>query len=188
MGLAASVAWRNLPLHPKTPPARQPGPPFPQGIAKTSREVGGRGRGRVGREGLWLEGRVLQCNGGEWVSLQTEVGARPTSGGSRLYGLYGKTTRTQNRGTDVSFVFGSWSLARLVIRALSPKPGNCFRQGLGPFHPKPEESEAESRESQQRGPWLLVGSCPTPLVVYWGPRTLFAVTIFQRWCVPPSSV
>ena len=39
----------------------------------------------MGREGLWLEGRVLQCSGGGGGTLQRAVGARPTSGGSRVF-------------------------------------------------------------------------------------------------------
>ena len=61
VGPAPSAAWRDLPslpppLRPRTPPPRQPRPP--------RKKSQGRGRGRVGREGLWLE-RVLQCNAGE---------------------------------------------------------------------------------------------------------------------------
>ena len=41
---------------------------------------GGEREGKVGREGLRLEGRVLQLEGG---TLQRAVGARPTSGSSQ---------------------------------------------------------------------------------------------------------
>ena len=48
--------------------------------------LGGRGRGRVGREGLWLEGRALQLHWGDGGTLQRGAGTRPTFGGSRDFG------------------------------------------------------------------------------------------------------
>ena len=39
----------------------------------------------MGREGLCLEGRVLELQWGGWGSFQRAVGAGPTSGGSRTF-------------------------------------------------------------------------------------------------------
>ena len=81
------------PLRPRTPPPHQPVPPSPGALQKEPRGVGGeegrrgvgggRGNERAGREGVWLEGRVLQLQWGIGGGLQTPVGARPTSGGSQ---------------------------------------------------------------------------------------------------------
>ena len=89
VGLAPSTAGGPSPSTPsRTPP---PTPDWatpsrtPGALQKEPRGVGGRGRERVGREGLWLEGRVLQLqwgNGGG--AVQTPVGARPTSWGSQF--------------------------------------------------------------------------------------------------------
>ena len=75
------------PPHPRTPfPPHQTGPPRPGALQKEPRGVGRRGRERAGREGLWLEGRALQLQWGiGGGTLQTPVGARPTSGGSQHY-------------------------------------------------------------------------------------------------------
>ena len=69
------------PPHPRTPPPppHQTGPPRPGALQKESKGVGGRGRERAGREGLWLEGRALQLQWG--MGGGCSVGARPTSGG-----------------------------------------------------------------------------------------------------------
>ena len=86
--------WPQLTLEgPPPPPALGPLPPTPdwaalsrtpRALQKEPRGVGGRGRERAGREGLWLEGRVLQLQWGMGGgTLQTPVGARPTSGGSQ---------------------------------------------------------------------------------------------------------
>ena len=67
MGLAPSAAWTALP--PSTPLAHGPlphtslGHPLPE-HCKKSQGVGGKKGGRVGREGLWLEGRVLHSQWG----------------------------------------------------------------------------------------------------------------------------
>ena len=67
-GSGPKYRWRALPLHPpRTPPptpdwaapSRTPGT-----LQKEPRGVGGRGRERAGREGLWVEGRVLQLQWG----------------------------------------------------------------------------------------------------------------------------
>ena len=76
------------------PPPHQPGPPPPGALQKEPRGVGGRGKERAGREGVWLEGRVLQLQWGMGGTLQTLVGARPTSGGfqSKVVFFQGKET------------------------------------------------------------------------------------------------
>ena len=50
-------------LRPRTPPPHQPGPPPPGALQKEPCGWGKR-EGRVGRKGLWLEGRVLQLQWG----------------------------------------------------------------------------------------------------------------------------
>ena len=65
-------------------PPYQPGPSPPGALRKEPRGVGGRGKERAGREGVWLEGRVLQLHWGMGGTLQTPVGARPTSGGFQI--------------------------------------------------------------------------------------------------------
>ena len=90
-GSGPKYRWRALP---STPPPRhlgplpphKTGPPRPGALQKEPRGVGGRGRERAGREGLWLEGRVLQLQWGVGVTLQTPVGARPTSGAPKMNG------------------------------------------------------------------------------------------------------
>ena len=56
------------PLHPPCAlgplPPHQPGPPPSGALQKEPRGVGGRGKERAGREGVWLEGRVLQLQWG----------------------------------------------------------------------------------------------------------------------------
>ena len=87
--------WPQLPLegHPLHPPPCTPGPlphtrlgrPVPEHCKKSQGGWGEEeGRGGGGREGFWLEGRVLQLQWGMGGTLQTPVGARPTSGGSQL--------------------------------------------------------------------------------------------------------
>ena len=73
MGLAPSAAWRAL------------GPPPPGALQKEPGALGGRGRERVGREGLWLEGGILQLQLGDEGDLRKGVVAGPTSRGSRWY-------------------------------------------------------------------------------------------------------
>ena len=80
VGLAPSAAWSPPPPTPRTPPPHQLGPPPPGALQKEPRGVGGRGKERAGRKGGWLEGRVLQLQWGMGGTLQTPVGARPTSG------------------------------------------------------------------------------------------------------------
>ena len=90
VGLAPSYGLEGPPGSPSAPPA--PLRPLPHislgrlswSIAKRARGVGARGRGSVGREELWLKGRVLQLQYGEWGgTFQRAVGARPTSRASR---------------------------------------------------------------------------------------------------------
>ena len=83
VGLVPSTAGGPSP--PPTPPrtlgplpSHQTGPPRSGAMQKEPRGVGGRGRERAGREGLWLEGRALQLQWGMGGgTLQTPVGARP---------------------------------------------------------------------------------------------------------------
>ena len=66
--------WPQVPLEgppPPTPPRTPPPTPdwaapsrTPGALQKKAKGVGGRGRERAGREGLWLEGRVLQLQWG----------------------------------------------------------------------------------------------------------------------------
>ena len=74
------------PLAPEDPsPPHQPGPPS-RTLAKRAKGGGGRGKERAGREGVLLEGRVLQLQWGMGVgTLQTPVVPRPTSGGSQKH-------------------------------------------------------------------------------------------------------
>ena len=57
VGLAPSAAWRARP-HPLAPlgplPLHQLGPSPPGALQKEPRGVGGRGKERAGREGVWL--------------------------------------------------------------------------------------------------------------------------------------
>ena len=55
--------WPQVPLE-GPPPPPPPTPPPPHALQKEPRGVGGRGRERAGREGLWLEGRGLQLQWG----------------------------------------------------------------------------------------------------------------------------
>ena len=71
----------STPLRPETPPPHQPGPPPPGALQKEPRGVGGRGKERAGREGVWLEGRVLQLQWGEgWGSSKHQLGPDPHLG------------------------------------------------------------------------------------------------------------
>ena len=83
--------WPQVPLEgpPSTPPCtlgplppHQTGPPRPGALQKSQGGWGGRGREREGREGLWLEGRVLQ--------LQWGMGGDPPNtswGQTHIWGL-----------------------------------------------------------------------------------------------------
>ena len=91
VGLAPSTAGGPSP--PPAPwdpcPRTPPGLPRPGALQKEPRGVGGRGREGARREGLWLEGRVLQLQWGMGGTLQTPFGSRPTSGGSQNNGMNG---------------------------------------------------------------------------------------------------
>ena len=69
-GSGPKYRWRALPLHPAWDPSppHQTGPPrpgLPEHGKKSQGGLGGRGRERAGRKGLWLEGRVLQLQWGD---------------------------------------------------------------------------------------------------------------------------
>ena len=95
---SACIKFRVPPLEPLPP--HQTGPPGPGALQKEPKApgVGGRGRERAGREGLWLEGRASDCNGGWGGTLPTPVGARPTSGGSQKFRPVGQQIGRTRRG------------------------------------------------------------------------------------------
>ena len=119
MGLAPSIAGGSSPpppppctLGPLPPP--QIGPPRPGALQKEPRGVGGRGRERAGREGLWLEGRALQLQRGMGGALQTPVGARPTF-----------------LGAPKIFRLGYPNPGKCSTRKISPKIHGKFHDTLG---------------------------------------------------------
>ena len=71
----------STPLRPRTPPPHKPRPPPPGALQK---EPGEReGEGREGRAATRGKRRQLQCGDPMVGTLQTAVGAGPTSGGFR---------------------------------------------------------------------------------------------------------
>ena len=70
----------STPLRPRTPPPHQPEPPPPGALQKEPRGVGGRGKERAGREGVWLEGRVLQLQWGTGGTSKHQLGPDPHLG------------------------------------------------------------------------------------------------------------
>ena len=82
--------WPRVPLKsPPTPlrprslgplPPHQPGPPPPGALQKEPRGVGGRGKERTGREGVWLEGRLLQLQWGLGGPSKHQLGPDPHLG------------------------------------------------------------------------------------------------------------
>ena len=70
------------PLRPRTPPPPPAWAAPSRSLAKRAKGWGEKGRRGRGGKGFWFEGRVLQLQWGMGGTLQTPVGARPTSGGS----------------------------------------------------------------------------------------------------------
>ena len=82
--------WPQVPLGgPPPPPPCALGPLPPTSLGRPLPEPCKKGQGRAGREGVWLEGRVLQLQSGMEGALQTPAVARPTSGGSQYMPLAG---------------------------------------------------------------------------------------------------
>ena len=85
VGLAASAAWKAFPFDPPYAlgsPHASLGSPLPEHREKSQ---GLEVRGRVGREGLWLEGRVLQPQrGGWWGPSKGQLGSSPHLGALEL--------------------------------------------------------------------------------------------------------
>ena len=117
--------WRQVPLggsspRPLAPPPASPRRPLPEHRQK--RQAGGawgEEGGEGGSEGLWLEGRVLQSPWGGY--LQSVVGARPTSGGSRFFGPQWKIV---SRGACFLLIKGG------VFRNLDHYNGKIFAAPL----------------------------------------------------------
>ena len=83
--------WPQVPLGgPPPPPPCALGPLPPnslaapsRSLAKRARGVGGRGKERAGREGVWLEGRVLQLQWGMGGPSKHQLGPDPHLGAPR---------------------------------------------------------------------------------------------------------
>ena len=113
--------FRSLPLRLGTLP------PPPTAWAAPSRSLAKRAKGGEGEEGRrgrggkglgpWLEGRVLQLQWGMGETLQTPVGARPTSGGSQ------KETNLKWGKNDLARLF--WCL---FLKGLIGGPLKIFSQ------------------------------------------------------------
>ena len=72
------------PLHDPLPPT-QPGPPPAGALHKEPKGgLGGRGEGRAGREGVWLEGRVLQLQCGMGGPSKHQLGPDPHLGAPNI--------------------------------------------------------------------------------------------------------
>ena len=122
VGLAPSDASRDLPLQPPCAlgslPHAGPDRSLPDHRKKSKGGVGERGRGRVGREWLWLEGRVLQ--------LPSEEGGRRKC--TFVCDTQVGTTVATNILACISFVLLKLNFGRITIKFVS---NNCFWNYFG---------------------------------------------------------
>ena len=81
----------------------------------------------MGREGLWLEGRALQCKG-RGGTVESALGARPTSGGSRA--LSCDPVMFPNLDMFSEKNKGGWKTQERGKHTIKPLPKN----GFGPPH------------------------------------------------------
>ena len=84
VGLTPSAAWRapppSTPLCARTPPPHQPESPPPRTLQKEPRGVGGRGKERAGKEGVWLGEGPSNHNGGWGGPSKHQLGPDPHLG------------------------------------------------------------------------------------------------------------
>ena len=126
VGLAPSAAWRTLPVHLcEPPPPRQPRSPIPEHCKKS--QGGGEGR-EVGREGLWLEGRVLQLPRGWGVPSKRQLGPDPHPGALKVAVV---ALLRAPKQTSFHFGYARRVFVELIVQSAVACPSSVGVIGLG---------------------------------------------------------